>query len=227
MFTGLIEARGRVVAIRRTREGARVRIAASFAGELSRGESVSVDGVCLTVSERSTDGFEADVMARTLSLTTLGSRRRGAEVNLERALKLGDRLGGHMVTGHVDGVAAVVELGAGIGAEGCEVVLELPPLLMRHVAARGSIAIDGVSLTVAAVDGTRVTVSLIPETLEAMVAGRYRPGTRVNVETDVAAKYQESLQRNGTGEEPAGGGITIERLSELGFAGQDTRSNKQ
>ncbi len=202
-----------------------MRIAAPFAGELSRGESVSVDGVCLTVTGRSADGFEADVMARTLSLTTLGSRPRGAEVNLERALKLGDRLGGHMVTGHVDGVATVVEVAT--GTEGRDVVLELPAPLMRHVAERGSIAIDGASLTVAAVEGTRVTVSLIPETLEATVAGRYRPGTRVNVETDVAAKYQESLQRNGTGEEPARGGITIERLTELGFAGQDTRSNEQ
>ncbi len=224
MFTGLVETRGRLLALRRSGDGARLRVSAPFAGELERGDSVAVNGICLTVVALFEGGFEADAVERTLSLTTLGSLPRGSEVNLERALSLGDRLGGHMVTGHIDGVAAVAAVRP--GAPGRDVVFELPRDLMRHVAEKGSIAIDGISLTVASVQATRVTVSLIPETLAATVAGGYRPGLRVNVETDVAAKYQEALlrDRGGDGAEADdhdGGrrdaGITLERLRELGF----------
>ncbi len=219
MFTGLVEARGVLAGRRRKGDGARLRVATPFAGELAVGDSVSVDGVCLTVAALFEGGFEADAVERTLALTTLGSLSPGSEVNLERALQLGDRLGGHMVTGHVDGVATVVAIRS--NDAGRDVVFDLPKCLMRHVAERGSLAVDGISLTVASIQGTRVSVSLIPETLSATVAGAYRPGTRVNIETDVAAKYQEALMRESLTRSPSesdgDGGITVEMLRKHGF----------
>jgi riboflavin synthase len=139
----------------------------------------------------------------------------GARVNLERAVEVGERLGGHLVSGHVDGVATVAAVRP--EGRGREMVIELPDGLMRHVAERGSIAVDGVSLTVARVEGNLVTVSLIPETLEATIAGGYRAGTRVNVETDLLAKYQESSASQGGATEANRKGITMERLRELGY----------
>jgi riboflavin synthase len=216
MFTGLVEAMGRIERSRRTAGGSVIRIAAPFAGELEVGESVSVNGVCQTVVRAGSGGFEVDAVARTLEVTTLGNLSGGDEVNLERALRLGDRLGGHMVTGHVDGVGAVLSLSQ--GREGTLLTIEIPGELTRHVVPRGSIAIDGTSLTVAEVDGARVTVALIPETLRATIAGTYRRGTAVNIETDVLAKHQEKLLRGGR-EDGAGqgSGLTEERLRELGF----------
>jgi len=216
VFTGLVEARGRVERSRRSSTGASLRIAAAFAGELEVGESVSVNGVCQTVVRSDSAGFEIDAVARTLQVTTLGSLRPGAEVNLERALRLGDRLGGHLVTGHVDGLGTVRSLVD--GAEGVLLTVEVPSELARHVVARGSITIDGTSLTVAEVDGALVTVALIPETLRATVAGTYRRGTAVNIETDVLAKHQEKLlQEGGAGASGRNDGLTEERLRELGF----------
>jgi riboflavin synthase len=142
-------------------------------------------------------------------------------VNLERSVRLGDRLGGHLVTGHVDGVAQVLAVER--RPNGSVVAIELPGALARHAAPRGSIAIDGVSLTIAAIEGARITVSLIPETLAATVAGAYRRGSLVNVETDVLAKYQESIgawtgeSPEAEGVSPRGSGLTLERLKELGF----------
>ncbi len=221
MFTGLVESIGRVAWVRRTGDGATVRVEAPFASELARGESVSVNGVCQTVVRSDRSGFEVDVVRQTLSVTTIGSLRGGGKVNLERALRLGDRLGGHMVAGHVDGVARVTALRR--DADGTRLTFELPPDLSRHVVARGSIAVDGVSLTVAEVSGATVTVALIPETLRATVAGTYGPGTRVNVETDLLVKHQEKLLGGGaSGGRPdapgeGGGGLTEKRLRELGF----------
>jgi len=216
MFTGLVETRGRVERTRRSAGGAVLRVAASFASELETGESVSVNGVCQTVVRADSRAFEVDAVARTLEITTLGSLRTGAEVNLERALKLGDRLGGHMVTGHVDGVGTVLSLTE--GRDGTLLTIELPGELTRHVVARGSIAIDGTSLTVAEIEGARVTVALIPETLRATVARTYRRGTAVNIETDVLAKHQEKLLRGDRETRPdTGSGLTEERLRELGF----------
>ncbi|MFH1865826.1 MAG: riboflavin synthase [Candidatus Eisenbacteria bacterium] len=223
MFTGLVESVGRVVRVRRASGGATVRMSAPFASELERGESVSVNGVCQTVVRSDASGFEVDVVRQTLSVTTIGELRGGSEVNLERALRLGDRLGGHMVAGHVDGVARVTALRR--DANGARLSLELPEGLSRYVVARGSIAVDGISLTVAEVSGSHVTVALIPETLRATLAGTYRPGTRVNVEADLLAKHQEKLLRSGVedGEPEArgesGGGLTEKRLRELGFTG--------
>jgi riboflavin synthase len=217
MFTGLIETKGRVAWVRRTAGGARLRLDAPFASELVRGESVSVNGVCQTVVRADASGFEVDAVTQTLSVTTIGSLRAGSEVNLERALKLGDRLGGHMVAGHVDGVARVAELR--LDADGATLALELPAALTRYVVQRGSIAVDGVSLTVAEIEGARVTVALIPETLRSTLSGSYRAGTEVNIETDLMARHQEKLAANPPVDEGEGTerGLTMERLRELGF----------
>ena len=206
---------------RRAAGAAAIRIAAPFASELERGESVSVNGVCQTVVRSDTTGLEVHAIAQTLSLTTIGELRSGNEVNLERALRLGDRLGGHMVAGHVDGVARILELRC--DRDGTRLTLELSAELVRHVVPRGSIAVDGVSLTVAEVAGGRVTVALIPETLRTTLAGAYRPGTKVNVETDLLAKHQEKLledlgKTSGPPErDKSAGGLTEKRLRELGF----------
>jgi riboflavin synthase len=208
VFTGIVEAIGRIEALDRSREGARLRIAAPFASELEAGESVAVNGCCLTVARVLEDAFEADAVARTLGLTTLGRFARGAGVNLERAVRAGDRLGGHLVTGHIDGVGTVERMARSGG--GAELVVAVPAGLAPDVVPRGSVALDGVSLTVAGVAGARLTVSLIPETLGATIASTYRRGTGVNVETDLLAKYA----RSGRG---AAAGVTMERLKELGF----------
>ena len=223
MFTGLVECKGRVMWLRRTHGGAAIRIAAPFASELEHGESVSVNGVCQTVVRADAAAFEVDAVAQTLSLTTIGELVSGNEVNLERALRMGDRLGGHMVAGHVDGVARVLQLRS--DRNGTRLTLELPAPLARYVVQRGSIAVDGVSLTVAEVAGERVTVALIPETLRATLAGAYRSGMKVNIETDLLAKHQEKLLE-GRGEtsgppdsDESAGGLTDKRLRELGFTG--------
>jgi riboflavin synthase len=219
MFTGLVEAVGRVDWVRRGASGVRIRISAPFASELEQGESVSVNGVCQTVVRADRSAFEVDAVAQTLSITTLGTMRGGAYVNLERALRAGDRMGGHFVTGHADGVARVTEMKR--GRDGVRLSVEIPGELVRYVVERGSIALDGVSLTVAETDGARVTVALIPETLRATVAAGYRSGTRVNIETDVMAKQQEKLllrspdaSRDQDGARKV---LTVERLKELGF----------
>ena len=221
MFTGLVECKGRVAWTRRVAGAAVIRIAAPFASELTHGESVAVSGVCQTVVRCDAAGFEVDAIAQTIALTTLGDLRSGDDVNLERALKLGDRLGGHMVAGHVDGVARVLEVPR--GRDETRLTLELPAGVVRHVVPRGSIALDGVSLTVLEVTGVRVTVALIPETLRATLAGTYRPGAKVNVETDLLAKHREKLLEN-LGEisgspdrDRNAGGLTEKRLRELGF----------
>lgn len=221
MFTGLVECKGRVAWIRRTAGGAAIRVSARFASELEQGESVSVSGVCQTVVRSDATAFEVDAVAQTLSVTTIGELKSGSAVNLERALRLGDRLGGHMVAGHVDGVARILELRR--DRDGTRLTLELPAPLARQVVPRGSIAVDGVSLTVAEVSRERVTVALIPETLRATLAGTYRPGMKVNIETDLLAKHQEKLleRREETAGPPDGngsaGGLTEKRLKELGF----------
>jgi len=199
MFTGLVAEKGTVAAIERGPDGARLRIDTPLAGELSEGDSVAVDGVCLTATEASESGFAGDVMRQTLSVTTLGDLGEGDAVNLELPLRASDRLGGHIVQGHVDGVATV----ASVRDEGFarRLAIELPDDLTPLVVERGAIAIEGVSLTVAAVSGTTVEVSLIPETLERTTLGELGEGDRVNVECDVLARYVRSLMQGRT-EEP-------------------------
>ena len=187
MFTGIVEELGRVEAVDRSAEGARISVTTGFASELSEGDSVAVNGACLTAAAVSDDGFEADVMNQSLELTTLGELEPGSRVNLELALRAEDRLGGHVVQGHVDGTATV----ASVSEDGFarRVRIELPDELLPYVVERGSIAIEGVSLTVASLDDPQVEVSLIPETLERTTLGELEEGSRLNVECDVLARY--------------------------------------
>ena len=194
MFTGIVEGTGTVaaVAVADGGGGARLEVEAPFlAGDLRLGESVAVNGCCLTVAEPTSGGFAADLVAETLRRTALGGLAAGDAVNLERPLALGGRLGGHLVQGHVDGVARVLERKP-VG-EGEEVRVELPPDLERYVVEKGSIAVDGVSLTVAGVGPGWFAVALVPHTLEVTTLGRRRPGDPVQLEVDVVAKYVERL----------------------------------
>jgi riboflavin synthase len=191
VFTGLIAEVGVLEALDRGGGGARLRIAAGLAAEVADGDSVAVSGVCLTVAAHGPGWLEADVMNQTLSLTALSALEPGQGVNLEPALRASDRLGGHIVQGHVDGVGEVADVIADGIARRVEVTI--PASLGRYVAEHGSIALDGVSLTVAAIAGERVEVSLIPETLERTTFGGVAVGRPVNVEVDLMARYAERL----------------------------------
>jgi riboflavin synthase len=189
VFTGLIGDLGRVASVERSAEGARLRIEASFAPELREGDSVAVNGVCLTATDVDHGSFSAEAMNETLARTSLGGLDDGARVNLELPLRAGDRLGGHVVQGHVDGVGTIAALADDGFA--VRVRIEAPEQVLRYVVEKGSIAVDGVSLTVAEFDDESFTVSLIPETLERTNLGSVAAGERVNLEVDVLAKYVE------------------------------------
>ena len=189
MFTGLIDELGRVARIERSAHGARVWIETTFATELNDGDSVAVNGVCLTATDVNAGSFSAEAMNETLTRTSLGALDTGAQVNLELPLRAGDPLGGHMVQGHVDGVGRVAERTEDGFAQ--RVRIEAPDEVLRYVVEKGSIAVDGVSLTVVEVDAQSFTVSLIPETLERTTLGQAEPGSPVNLEVDVLAKYVE------------------------------------
>jgi riboflavin synthase len=187
MFTGIVLERGEVEAVDAGEAGARIRVRAGLAGELKPGDSVAVNGACLTATEAGEGSFAADVINQTLELTTLGGLGAGDRVNLELALRASDRLGGHVVQGHIDGTATVASAEPDGFAR--RLRLELPDELAPFVVERGSIAIEGVSLTVSALGEGWAEVSLIPETLERTTLGEREAGDRVNVETDVLARY--------------------------------------
>ena len=191
MFTGLIQAVGTVNLVEKTEAGARFKIASSFASDLEMGESIAVNGVCLTVVEIYASGFVADVIPATLECTIFSGLRESDRVNLERALQVGDRLGGHFVQGHVDGVATVVSLGD--DDLGRRLRLTLPSSLLKYVAQKGSITLNGVSLTVSDVVGFECEVALIPHTLENTNLGDLKEGDKINVEVDLLARYLEGL----------------------------------
>ncbi len=193
VFTGLVQDLGRVDAVDATDDGARLRLRTALAGEVREGDSVAVNGVCLTATAVDADGFAADVMHETLRRSSLAQAAPGGRVNLELPLRASDRLGGHVVQGHVDGVGRV----AAVREEGFArvVTVAAPPELLRYVVEKGSIAVDGVSLTVARLDDDGFDVSLIPETLERTTLGAAAPGDTVNLEVDVLAKYVERLVR--------------------------------
>jgi len=191
MFTGLVSELGTVESVHRTDGGARLTVSARLAGELSAGDSVAVGGVCLTAASADDERFTADVMAETLRRTALAGIEPGARVNLELPLRPTDRLGGHVVQGHVDGTGTVAEAREEGLARLVRIAAGEP--LLRYVVEKGSIAVDGVSLTVAARGDGDFTVSLIPETLERTTLGAAEPGRRVNLEVDVLAKYVERL----------------------------------
>jgi riboflavin synthase len=192
MFTGLVEEVGTVRSLELANGVGRLTVEGPVVvSDAALGSSIAVNGVCLTVAELDGTGFSADVMAATLAVTTLGSLKAGARVNLERALRLDQRLGGHIVQGHVDGVAKL--LARRESENWHDFDFELPATMARYVAPKGSIAIDGVSLTVAKVGEGRFTVSLIPTTLVATTLGGLAQGASVNLELDVIAKYVERL----------------------------------
>jgi riboflavin synthase len=199
MFTGIIGELGRVEAIEASDDGAQLRIRAGLASELRSGDSVAVNGACLTATSAGNGSFEADVMHQTLSLTTLGDLDAESAVNLELPLRVTDRLGGHVVQGHVDGTATVLDISDDGFAK--RLRLEIPEELRTYVVERGSIAIEGVSLTVSALTDTGLEVSLIPETLERTTLGGLEAGDRVNVECDVLARYVQR-QVSATGMAP-------------------------
>ena len=196
MFTGLIEDLGSVTALERGEEGARLRIDTRLAGQLEQGDSVAVNGVCLTAIDVRDGGFAAEAMIETLRRSALGALEPGAQVNLELALRADGRLGGHVVQGHVDGTGVVSE----IRAQGIARVLriEADPEVARYLVEKGSVAVNGVSLTVSALGAEWFEVSLIPETLARTNLGGIEVGDRVNLEADVLAKHVERLMEAST-----------------------------
>lgn len=191
MFTGLIEDIGTVEAVERDADGAKLRIASPLAGELGLGDSIAVNGCCLTATAVEDAHFETEAMNQTLEVTALDSIEANSKVNLELAMKVGDRLGGHIVQGHVDGVGTVSSVEDDGFAR--RVRVDLPTQLLRFVVDKGSITLSGVSLTVAELGESWAEVSLIPETLERTNLGGLQVGSRLNVECDVVAKYVERL----------------------------------
>ena len=195
MFTGIVEELGEVVAVEDLGDAARLTVRGpQVTQDAANGDSIAVNGVCLTVASTSGDTFTADVMRETLSRSSLGSLVPGAPVNLERSVRLADRLGGHLVQGHVDGTGTIISR---TPADHWDVVrIGLPPGpagLARYIVTKGSVAVDGISLTIVSVSATWFEVSLIPETLKRTTLGTKQPGETVNLEVDVIAKYVEKL----------------------------------
>lgn len=198
MFTGLIQAVGQVAAIERQESSARLEISSKeIAAQIAQGDSVSVNGTCLTVVSFDQSKFAVDVMVQTLNLTSTGSLEVGSTVNLELATRTADRLGGHIVQGHVDGVAEVVAISA--DSQWTRMDLSIPKDLMKYVVAQGSICVEGVSLTVGELNdpADQITVWLIPETLAKTNLSDKQVGDRLNIEVDVLAKYVERLIARG------------------------------
>ncbi|UCF78338.1 MAG: riboflavin synthase [Candidatus Eiseniibacteriota bacterium] len=193
MFTGIIETMGTVGSVKRRDDGALISIEApGIASELSVGESVSVNGACLSVVEVSHGRpFWVEAVPETLERTTLGWLNVGDRVNLERSLRMGERLSGHLVLGHVDGTGEVTNLRK--SGPGKVAVIRAPSELTHYIAFKGSVAVDGVSLTVSGLSEQDVEISLIPHTLKSTIVGSYRVGTKVNIEIDIIARYLESL----------------------------------
>jgi riboflavin synthase len=217
MFTGIIQAVGELAAMQPLGGDMRLRI---NTGKLSLddvvlGDSIAVNGVCLTVIELPGDGYWADVSRETLDFTTLGDLKPGAPVNLEKALTPQSRLGGHIVSGHVDGVGEVVSLRE--DARSIRVVLRAPPELAKYIAHKGSICVDGTSLTVNAVNGAEFDLNIIPQTMAETRFSQYQPGSRVNLEVDVIARYLERLLLGEAAADTASGGLTMDTLAQNGF----------
>lgn len=218
MFTGIIQAVGTIA--RLEPRGGDLRLAV-HAGKLpmadvALGDSIAVSGVCLTVVEKSASGFHADVSGETLRLTTLGSLAVNEPVNLEKALTLATRLGGHLVSGHVDGLGEILVRSA--DSRSVRFSIRAPDALARYIAVKGSICVDGVSLTVNAVDGAVFGLNIVPHTLAETTLAEFRPGRRVNLEVDLVARYLERLLLGERAADPGkSGGITRGLLASCGF----------
>ncbi len=193
MFTGIIQAQGSIADMQPRSGDMRLQINTGKLdlGDVSLGDSIAVNGVCLTAVELTEKSFSADVSNETLLLTSLGGLKSGSPVNLEKALTLATRLGGHLVSGHVDGVGTVISRSD--DGRSVRFVIEAPALLARYIAHKGSICVDGTSLTVNAVDGARFELNIVPHTLEETIMGNYQAGAEVNLEVDLIARYLERL----------------------------------
>ena len=215
MFTGIVEELGAIRAVRRGAASAVLSIgAAEVLSDLKIGDSVAVNGVCLTVTSLDDGGFTADVMHETLSRSSLGALVPGSRVNLERAMPANGRFGGHIVSGHIDGTGKIVSVRPDDNA--LWYTISAAPELLRYIVEKGSITIDGISLTVAAVDEVSFSVSLIPHTAAVTALGKKRAGDTVNLETDIIGKYVEKLLHPAP-EPERQGGISLEFLAENGF----------
>ena len=215
MFTGIVEELGAIRAVRRGAASAVLSIgAAEVLSDLKIGDSVAVNGVCLTVTSLDDGGFTADVMHETLGRSSLGALVPGSRVNLERAMPANGRFGGHIVSGHIDGTGKIVSVRPDDNA--LWYTISAAPELLRYIVEKGSITIDGISLTVAAVDEVSFSVSLIPHTAAVTALGKKRAGDIVNLETDIIGKYVEKLLRPAP-EPERQGGIRLEFLAENGF----------
>ncbi|HEX2329955.1 MAG TPA: riboflavin synthase [Candidatus Angelobacter sp.] len=216
MFTGLIQETGEIAAVRQIKgkKGSLTRItvrARKIPSELKLGDSVAVNGVCLTAVERSRKDFSADLAEETLQRTSLGGLKKGSCVNLELPARPADRLGGHIVQGHVDGVGKLLSFERIQGADDWRLVIEVPAALSRYIVAQGSITVEGISLTIARLEGTRVEIAIIPHTFANTNLSRLKAGSAVNVEVDVVAKYVERLTQ------PRTNTLTREELMRRGF----------
>ena len=216
MFTGIVEEMGKISAIRQRAKSAQLTIQAQTVLEGTRiGDSIAVNGVCLTVTSLSASAFTADVMAESLRRSALGDLSPGSPVNLERAMAANGRFGGHIVSGHIDGTGTISSFRREDNA--MWVTVATPANLLRYIVEKGSVAIDGVSLTVAAVTGRDFSVSLIPHTAAVTILGSKGPGDIVNLETDIIGKYVEKLLRPAEAPAPEHSGISLEFLMKNGF----------
>ncbi len=217
MFTGIIQSVGGIRRLEPRGGDVRLTIATGKLrmADVALGDSIAVNGVCLTAVALAADAFSADCSRETLSLTTLGDLQPGSPVNLEKALTLSAPLGGHLVSGHVDGVGRLLERTE--DARSWRLRIEAPPELARYIAHKGSICVDGVSLTVNSVDGALFELNIVPHTLEETIIVHYQVGTRVNLEVDLIARYLERLLLGDRAAEPKSGGLTLELLAKHGF----------
>ncbi len=217
MFTGIIQAVGEVASLSPLGGDVRLRVDTGKLDmrDVQLGDSIAVNGVCLTAVELGEAAFAADVSRETLSLTSLGDLASGGRVNLEKALTLNTRLGGHLVSGHVDGLGKVIERHD--DARSVRFVIEAPAELARYIAHKGSITVDGVSLTVNAVNGARFELNIVPHTLRETIMDGYRPGTHVNLEVDLLARYLERLLLGDGAAIADSGGVSEALLRDNGF----------
>ena len=217
MFTGIIQAVGEIAELNQRGGDVRLRVRTGKLdlGDVAPGDSIAVNGVCLTAVELPGDGFVADVSRETLSLTSLGQLAPGGRVNLEKALTLATRLGGHLVSGHVDGLGTVLDRRE--DARSVRFTIEAPAELARYIAPKGSICVDGASLTVNRVDGCWLELNIIPHTVEQTIMGEYRVGSPVNLEVDLIARYLERLLLGERAAEGSASKISEDFLAQHGF----------
>jgi riboflavin synthase len=217
MFTGIIQAVGEVAALEPSGGDVRLRIktGALPLDDVALGDSICTNGVCLTVIELPGDGYWADVSVETLNFTTLGKLKTGSRVNLEKAMTPASRFGGHIVSGHVDGVGEIVSLEK--DARSVRFVVRAPDSLAKYIAHKGSICVDGTSLTVNAVSGAEFDLNIIPQTVAETIFSQYSPGSTINLEVDVIARYLERLVLGEAAADPAAKGLSMDTLAENGF----------